>query len=159
LEQLAQSGGSLKESDLPHCYEVSPWPLPAAIETSLIQAFGVVSNAVPPMPVVASYQDFGTKDSAVDRAEWWIRRQALSYIVGICPIFLLTSPEVSEEKLVGLVKVSAEWDDFDEKKLQETVGQLVSQSMKASEKSGEVHPSLKVDGFDSAMSDLLARFS
>ena len=159
LEQLAQSGGSLKESDLPHCYQVSPWPLPAAIETSLIQAFGVVSNAVPPMPVVASYQDFGTKDSAVDRAEWWIRRQSLSYILGICPIFLLTSPEVSEEKLVELVKASAEWDDFDKKKLQETVGQLVSQSMKASEKSGEVHPSLKVDGFDSAMSDLLARFS
>ena len=159
LEQLAQSGGSLKESDLPHCYQVSPWPLPAALETTLIQAFGVVSNAVPPMPIVASYQDFGIKDSAVDRAEWWIRRQSLSYILGICPIFFLTSPEVSEEKLVDLIKTSAEWDDFDEKKLQEVVGQLISQSIKASEKSGEVHSSLKVDGFDGAMSDLLARFS
>ena len=159
LEQLAQSGGNLKESEIPHCYQVSPWPLPAVLETILIQAFGVVSNAVPPMPIVASYQDFGVKDSVVDRAEWWIRRQSLSYILGICPIFLLASPEVSEGKLVELVKSAAEWDDFDEKKLQEVVGQLVSQSMKASERSGEVHPSLKVDGFDGAVSDLLARFS
>lgn len=159
LDQLAQSGENLKESDLPHLYQVSPWPIPASLETSLIQAFGVVSNAVPPMPIVASYQDFGAKDAAVDRAEWWIRRQSLSYILGICPIFALASPEVSEEKLVELIKSSADWDDFDINKLQEVVNQLVSQSLKSSEKAGDVHASLKVDGFDDAMSDLLARFS
>ena len=88
LDQLAQSGGNLKESDLPHLYQVSPWPIPASLETSLIQAFGVVSNAVPPMPIVASYQDFGAKDAAVDRAEWWIRRQSLSYILGLSLIHI-----------------------------------------------------------------------
>lgn len=159
LEQLAQSGGSLKESDLPHSYQISPWPLPVSLESSLVQAFGIFSNAVPPMPIVTSYQGFGVKDTAVDRAEWWIRRQSLSYILGICPIFSLTSPEISEEKLVELVKSSADWDEFDLKKLQEIVGQLVSQSLKNSEKVGEVHPSLKVDGFDDAISDLLSRFS
>ncbi len=159
LDQLAQSGGSLKESDLPHIYQVSPWPLSASLETSLVQAFGVVSNAVPPLPIVASYQSFGVKDSAVDRAEWWIRRQSLSYILGICPVFSLTSPEMSEEKLVELIKSSADWDDFDINKLQEVVGQMVSQSLKTGEKVGEVHPSLKVDGFDDAMKDLLSRFS
>jgi signal transduction histidine kinase len=66
---------------------------------------------------------------------------------------------VSEEKLVELIKSSADWDDFDINKLQEVVNQLVSQSLKTSEKAGEVHASLKVDGFDDAMSDLLARFS
>jgi len=159
LDQLAQSGGNLKESDLPHFYQVSPWPLPPSLEISLIQAFGIFSNAVPPMPIVASYQDFGVKDSAVDRAEWWIRRQSLSYILGICPIFSLTSPEMSEEKLVELVKCSADWDDFDVKKLQEVVGQLVKQSLKTSEKVGEVHPSLKVNGFDGAINDLFSRYS
>ena len=159
LDQLAQSGGSLKESDLPHLYQVSPWPISASLETSLVQAFGIVSNAVPPMPIVASYQDFGVKDAAVDRAEWWIRKQSLSYILGICPIFSLTSPEMSEEKIVELIKSSADWDDFDMKKLQEVVGQLVNQSLKLSERTGEVHSSLKVEGFDDAMNDLLSRFS
>jgi aldehyde:ferredoxin oxidoreductase len=159
LEQLAQSGGSLKESDLPHFYQVSSWPLPTSLESSLIQAFGIFSSAVPPMPIIASYQDFDLKEPALDRAEWWIRRQSLSYILGICPIFSLTSPEMSEEKLVELVKSSADWDNFDVKKLQEVVGQLVSQSLKVSEKVGEIHPSLKVDGFGEAINDLLTRFS
>ncbi|KPJ59254.1 MAG: hypothetical protein AMJ42_02160, partial [Deltaproteobacteria bacterium DG_8] len=159
LDKLAQSGGNLKESDLPHFYQVSSWPLPPSLEISLIQAFGIFSNAVPPMPIVASYQDFGVKDSAVDRAEWWIRRQSLSYILGICPIFSLTSPEMSEEKLVGLIKCSADWDDFDLKKLQEVTAQLLSQSLKPREKVGEVHPSLKVDGFDGALNDLFNRCS
>lgn len=159
LDQLAQSGGNLKESDLPHLYQVSPWPISASLEASLIQSFGVVSNAVPPMPIVASYQDFGVNDAAVDRAEWWIRRQSLSYILGICPIFALTSPEMSEEKMVELIKCSADWDNFDMNKLQEVIHQLVSQSLKAAVKVGDVHASLKVDGFDEAMSDLLARFS
>ncbi len=159
VAQLAQSGGSLKEADLPHFYQVSPWPLATSLETSLIQAFGVFSNAVPLQPIVASYQDFGVNEAPVDRAEWWIRRQSLSYILGICPIFFLASPEMGEEKLVELVKTSADWNDFSVNTLQEVTGQLVSQSIKASERVGEVHPSLKVDGFDSALGDLLARFS
>lgn len=159
LEQLAQSGGSLKESNLPHFYQVSSWSLPTSLESSLIQAFGIFSNAVPPLPIVASYQDFGVKDTAVDKAEWWIQRQSLSYILGICPVFSLTSPEMSEEKLVELVKSSTDWDGFDLKKLQEVSSQMVRQSLKISEKVGEVHPSLKVDGFDDAINDLLARFS
>ena len=159
LDQLAQSGGSLKESDLPHFCQVSPWPISASLEASLIQSFGVFSNAVPPMPIVATYQDFGVNDAAVDRAEWWIRRQSLSYILGICPIFALTSPELNEEKLVELVQSSADWDDFDINKPQEVIRQLVSRSLKATGKAGDVHASLKVDGFDDAMSDLLARFS
>ena len=159
LEQLSQSGGGLKESGLPHFYQVSPWSLPPSLEGSLVQAFGVFSNAVPPLPIVSSYQDFGVNEAAVDRAEWWIRRQSLSYITGICPIFSLTSPEIGEEKLVELVRSSADWDDFNLEKLREVAGQLVKQSLHAGEKTGEVHPSLKVNGFDDAMSELLTRFS
>ena len=66
---------------------------------------------------------------------------------------------MSEEKIVELIKSSADWDDFDMKKLQEVVGQLVKQSLKLSEKAGEVHSSLKVEGFDDAMNDLLSRFA
>jgi len=159
LEQLATTGGNLKDAKLPHFYQISPWPLPPSLESSLIQAFGVFSNAIPPLPVVASYQDFGVKDSAVDRAEWWIRRQALSSILGICPLFALTSPGMSEEKLAELVKTSTLWDECEVHTLREVVGRLVRASLKSSTKDGEIHSSLKVDGFEKAMSDLIGRFS
>lgn len=159
LDQLAQSGGDLKEADLPHLYSVAPWPLPASLESSLIQACGVFSNAVPPMPVVASFNDFGVADGAVDKAAWWVKRQALAYVLGICPIFALTSPEVNEERLTELIKLSAEWEDFSVEKLEEIVVQTVRQSLQAGEQVGEVHSSQQVEGFDSARNDLLARFS
>jgi hypothetical protein len=111
------------------------------------------------MPVVASFTDFGVGDGAVDRAAWWMKRQALAYVLGLCPIFALTSPEVSEERLTELIKLSAEWDEFSLEKLQDIVVQTVKQSLKTSEQAGEVHSSQQVDGFDSARNDLLARFS
>jgi len=159
LDQLAQSGGDLKEADLPHFFGVSPWPLPASLESSLVQACGVFSNAVPPVPVVTSFTDFGVGDGAVDKATWWMKRQALAYVLGICPIFVLTSPEVNEERLTELIKLSAEWDDFSTEKLQEIVSQTVKRSLQTGEQAGEAHSSLQVEGFDSARSDLLARFS
>jgi hypothetical protein len=159
LDQLAQSGGELKEADLPHLYGVSPWPLPASLESSLIQACGVFSNAVPTMPVVASFSNFGVEGDAVDKAAWWVKRQALAYVLGICPIFALTSPEVNEERLTELIKLSAEWEDFSVEKLQEIVAQTVKQSLQTREQAGKVHSSQQVEGFDSARNDLLARFS
>ena len=159
LDQLAQSGGDLKEADLPHLYGISPWPLPDSLESSLVQACGVFSNAVPPLPVVASFSDFSVADGAVDKAAWWIQRQALAYVLGLCPIFALTSPEVNEGQLTELIKLSAEWDDFSVEKLQEIVVQTVKQSLQAGEQTGEVHSSQQVEGFDGARNDLLARFS
>ena len=111
------------------------------------------------MPVVASFKDFGVEDGAVDKAAWWVRRQALAYVLGICPIFALTSPEVNEERLTELIKLSAEWDDFSVEKLQEIVVQTVRQSLQAGEQVGEVDSSHQVAEFDSARNDLLARFS
>mgnify|MGYP001549259317 CR=1 FL=1 len=159
LGQLAQSGGDLKEADLPHLYGVAPWPLPDSLESSLVQGCGVFSNAVPPMPVVASFNDFGVGDGAVDKAAWWVKRQALAYVLGICPIFALTSPEVNEERLTELIKLSAEWEDFSVEKLEEIVVQTVRQSLQSGEQVGEVHSSQQVEGFDSARNDLLSRFS
>jgi aldehyde:ferredoxin oxidoreductase len=54
LEDLAQSGAGLKDADLPHFNQVSPWPHLTSLEHNLVQALGVLSNAVPPVPLVAS---------------------------------------------------------------------------------------------------------
>ena len=159
LEQLAQSGENLKDADLPHFYQMSPWPCAPSLESSLIQASGAFSNAVPFKPVVVAFKDFGVSDAAVDRAEWWLQRQALAYTLGICPIFALVSPEMSEEKLTELIAASAEWDAFTVEQLREVVRQLVRQSLQMSEKTGEIHSTLQLEGFDSARDELIARFS
>jgi hypothetical protein len=159
LDQLAQSGGNLRDANLPHFYQMSPWPCAPSLESSLIQASGTFSNAVPFNPVVVSFKDFGVTDAPVDRAEWWLRRQALAYTLGICPIFALVSPEMSEEKLTELIATSAAWDDFSAEQLREVGGQVVRQSLQMSEKAGEVHSTLQVEGFDSARDELVARFS
>ena len=138
---------------------MSPWPCAPSLESSLIQASGTFSNAVPFKPVVVDFKDFGISDAAVDRAEWWLQRQALAYTLGICPIFALASPEMSEEKLAELIASSAEWDEFTVEQLREVGKQLVSQSLQMSEKSGEIHSDLQGEGFDSACDELIARFS
>ena len=159
LEHLAQSGGNLKDANLPHFYQMSPWPCTPSLESSLIQASGIFSNAVPFKPVVVSFKDFGVSDAAADRAEWWLRRQALAYTLGICPIFALVSPEMSEEKLTELIASSAAWDAFTVEQLRDVGEQVVRQSLQLSEKVGEVHSTLQLEGFDSARDDLLSRFS
>jgi aldehyde:ferredoxin oxidoreductase len=159
LDQLAQSGGHLKDANLPHFYQMSPWPCAPSLESSLIQASGTFSNAVPFKPVVVAFKDFGVSDAPVDRAEWWLRRQALAYTLGICPIFTLVSPEMSEERLAELIASSAAWDAFTVEQLREVGKEVVRRSLQMSEKVGEVHATLEVEGFDSARDELRARFS
>lgn len=159
LAQLAQAGGTLKEAGLPHFYQMSPWPLAPSLESSLIQASGIFSNAVPFKPVVVSFKDFAVSEAAADRAEWWLRRQALAYTLGICPIVALASPEMSEEKLAGLVASAANRDEFTVEELRRVGHEVVRQSLAMGEKAGEVHATLQVEGFASALNDLLARFA
>jgi len=159
LTLLSQSGGSVKEAGLPHFYQVSPWPLAPSLEAGLAQAFGVFSNAVPPLPVVASWEAFGVTGTAVDRVAWWLKRQSLAYLLGICPIFALTSPELREQKLAELISCSLGWQDFAVTTLEQRAAETVRRSLQAGAREGEVHPSLRSDGFDTAYRDLVARFS
>ena len=57
-----------------------------------------------------------------------MRRQALAYTIGMCPIFALLAPEVSTEKIVELVQLSAEWDDFSVDKLNSILDNLIAKS-------------------------------
>jgi aldehyde:ferredoxin oxidoreductase len=100
--------------------EGSPWP----IEVNLPPAAGIFSSAVPPKPVFSPVSDFGGQDAG----QFWVRRQALAYTIGICPIFALLAPEVSTEKIVELVQLSAEWDDFSVDKLNSILDNLMAKS-------------------------------
>jgi hypothetical protein len=46
----------------------------------------------------------------------------------MCPIFALLAPEVSTEKIVELVQLSAEWDDFSVDKLNSILDNLIARS-------------------------------
>ena len=96
--------------------EGSPWP----IEVNLPPAAAIFSSAVPPKPV---FGGFGSEDG-----QFWVRRQALAYTIGMCPIFALLSPEVSTEKIVELIQLSAEWDDFSVDKLNSILDNLMAKS-------------------------------
>jgi aldehyde:ferredoxin oxidoreductase len=159
LALLAASAGGVKEAGLPHFCGVSSWPIKPSPEAGLAQAFGVFSNAVPPMPVAASWESFGVKGSPVDKAAWWLKRQSLAYILGICPIFALASPELSEQKLAELANCSLGCEDFGAEKLEQLAVETVRRSLKAGARQGEVHPSLQGDGFEAAYRELVARFS
>jgi len=154
LEGLAITSSTLEEADLPNFYGLSPWPFESSPERSLVQAFGIFSNSIPPGPVIAHFEDFGVGESPVDRAQWWIRRQGLAYILGICPLFAIMAPELTQEKLIELVKLSSGWEDFDQTRLQNTITQMIKETIEAGEKLGQVSESLKTEKFDSQLKEL-----
>ena len=59
----------------------------------------------PPSPLFA---DFGLPADGSKDAQWWERRQAVSYVFGIHPIFSLMVPQLTEEKLIELVNIGAD---------------------------------------------------
>jgi len=65
--------------------------------------------------------------SALDDAGW-MRRQALAAILGIDPMLMVMAPEISEEKIVELVQMSAEWDDFSADELSRIVSDVIAKS-------------------------------
>jgi aldehyde:ferredoxin oxidoreductase len=114
LDALAADGKDVKPEGL------SPWP----IAVNLPKEAGIFSSAVPPKPLFAEASAFGEGDAG----KCWLKRQALAYTVGMCPIFSLLAPEVTTEKVVELVQMSAEWDDFTAEKLESILSDLIKKS-------------------------------
>lgn len=61
----------------------------------------------PSRPIMA---DFGLPADGSQDLSWWQRRQAVAYLFGIHPIFILMAPELSEEKLLELANLGAQLD-------------------------------------------------
>ncbi len=93
---------------------VAPWPIDGAPEVN--KAF---SSAVPPKGIFANQGE---------GADWWAQRQALAYILGLDPVLALMAPELSEDKIVELVQMSAEWDEFSLDDLKGMVNALIEKS-------------------------------
>jgi len=101
---------------------------PGSIIGSLATMTGPVEAAVqgpfsawaPDRPLLA---DFGLPADGSGTAAWWQRRQALAYLFGIHPIFMLMAPELSEEKLIELARVGTGLD-FTAEKVEQAIGSI-----------------------------------
>jgi len=93
------------------------WPLTGGYAAAIAQTTEAFSKAIPPRAIFARGQD---------SAEWWLKRQALAYTLGLDPMIMLMAPEVTEEKLVELIRLSAEWDEFSLDDLQRITAGLIS---------------------------------
>lgn len=60
--------------------------------------------------------------------DWWQKRQALAVILGIDPMLMVMAPEISEDKIVELVQMSAEWDDFSADELNRIAADVIAKS-------------------------------
>jgi len=56
------------------------------------------------------------------------KRQALALILGIDPMLMVMAPEISEAKIVELVQMSAEWDDFSAEELDRISAAVIAKS-------------------------------
>jgi len=56
------------------------------------------------------------------------KRQALAAILGIDPMIMVMAPEITEEKIVELVQMSAEWDEFSADELDRIVADVTAKS-------------------------------
>jgi aldehyde:ferredoxin oxidoreductase len=99
--------------------EPAPWPIAGNPDKAILEVSSAFSTAVPPKGIFAN-QD---KD-----ANWWINRQAIASILGIDPVIMLMTPEITEEKLVELIQISGESEDFSADDLKNIVSTLIEKS-------------------------------
>lgn len=81
-----------------------------AIQRSLDDFKGPSGNAFqgpfsPWAPQRPIFADFDLPADGSQTADWWKRRQALAYLFGLHPLFVLMSPELTAEKLLELAAI------------------------------------------------------
>ncbi len=82
---------------------------------------GVFSPWAPRQPIFGQF-DLQDDDSAV--TAWWERRQAIAAVFGIQPLFILMSPQLSEENLLDLASIGT-GIEFSQEMLDAVVSDLI----------------------------------
>jgi aldehyde:ferredoxin oxidoreductase len=84
--------------------EMQPWSSDIQAANAELQR-KVFSTWTPPKPL---FEGFGLDGGEDANVEWWIRRNALAYVTGICPIFTLMSPQIDEERVIEALKLGTD---------------------------------------------------
>ena len=137
---------------------VSPWSARGDLSSALVQASGIFSNGIPPAILPLSDPAFSLPEDPAERAAVVLERAALGFILGICPVFLLSSPVVSPERAAEVVKIVTEWDECSGEELQSRSRGLIRETLEAGTPQGEITPGLKPEGFDQAWEALSRRW-
>jgi aldehyde:ferredoxin oxidoreductase len=154
LKKIADKGSGLVEEGLENAYGVGLWPLSDAIEVRLVQALSVFSHTIPPVPVFHGYETFSVSENPVDRARWWMEVQGAAYIMGICPLSVLLSPEFTLDQMAALGAGASGLEELTGQRLQKEVTRSLAESQELSRPTGEIPASWKTAEFDQALKAL-----
>jgi hypothetical protein len=95
------------------------WPLAGNPEKAVLEVSQAFSIAVPPKGIFANQNE---------GPQWWVNKQALAYTLGLDPVVILMTPEITDEKVVELIQLSGEWDEFSLDDLQRIISDLIKKS-------------------------------
>ena len=88
-------------SDIRNVEDIQAWPV--SDEAAKIEAEeGLYSPWTIPLPV---FSDFGLGGDAGENADWWKKRNALAYNLGLCPILTALSSELEPDILSELIEL------------------------------------------------------
>ena len=99
--------------------EPAPWPIAGSPDKAILGVSAAFSTAIPPKGIFAN-QDMDANE--------WVKKQATASILGIDPVIMLMTPEITEEKLVELIQISGENEDFSADDLKNIVSTLIEKS-------------------------------
>jgi len=102
--QLLDKGQTLNDMDgllETQVESIAPWPIKRG-EAGEEEKIALFSTWPPPLPL---FERFPVTDDIQKNCQLWLKRNALAYITGICPIFMLMAPEYNEENLVELINL------------------------------------------------------
>ena len=99
--------------------EPAPWPIDGNPDKAILGVSSAFSTAIPPKGIFAN--------QGMDANEW-VKKQAIAYTLGIDPVIMLMAPEITEEKLVELIQMSGEIEDFSADDLNNIVSALIEKS-------------------------------
>jgi len=154
LKKIAQEGASLADEGIENVYGVGTWPLSDALEVRLVQALSVFSHAVPPVPVFNGYEAYSASADPVDRARWWIDVQGAAYILGICPLSVVLSPELSIDQMAELGAAASDFDGLSGERVRAEAKWCVAESRSLSTPSGDLPASWRTGEFEQALKAL-----
>jgi len=155
LAAFLVEGFSLDGQGVENVCGVAPWALPVHTEARLVQASCLFSHSLPPRPALGSFEDFSVSQNPVERARWWLERQATCLILGICPLSALLSPELSLEKMAGLAAKACQWDSLTEDAILGKARGVVRKTAVLGRPKGKVPPAWQDPEFESFSKGLL----
>ncbi len=141
LEEIEARAAPVSDSGLAHFFGVPAWPGAASIESRLTQSMGLFSSLVPPVLVG---EGFNSIAGHLERAKEHLLRQAAGYILGICPVFMISSPALSFDLLAQTASALL-GDELKPDRLAVIAGKLIKTTLEQSPPQGAIHESLLPD--------------